>query len=114
MSYDGQDWAPVKIEKARAAAQSGGGPRRNPEAQRLAKLAAAEQPEKVKVLTRESIATIVAYRRANNLTQRHLDQTLSFPPNTINRLEARNMTPTSTMLNALNRVLKTGLTLEEA
>ena len=113
MSYQGQDWDPVTIKKSQPAAQSGGGgPKRNPEAQRLAKLAAAEEPERIKVLTRESIAAIVAYRRANNLTQRHLDQMMSFPPNTINRIESRNLTPSTTMLNALNRVLKTGLRLE--
>ncbi len=111
----GQDWDPVKINNPRAApaAQQGGGQRRNPEAQRQAKLAAATDIEKIKVLTRDSIAAIVAYRRANNLTQRHLDQQLAFPPNTINRIEARNLTPTTTQLNMMNRVLKTGLRLEE-
>lgn len=112
----GQDWDPVTINNPRAQKSNlllNTGPRRNPEAQRQAKLAAATDVEKVKVLTRDSIAAIVAYRRANNLTQRHLDQQMAFPPNTINRIESRNLTPTTTQLNMMNRLLKTGLRLEE-
>lgn len=78
----------------------------------MAKLAAAEDIKKPKVLSRDAVATIQNYRRQNNLTQKQLDQQLSFPPNTINKLEARFISPTSTQLNTLNRVLKTGLTLE--
>lgn len=115
MNFTGQDWTQINIGKARPAAtqQPGEGPRRNPEAQRQAKLAASTEPEKLKVLSRDSIAAIVAYRRTNNLTQRHMDQQLALPPNTINRIESRNLTPNTTMLNALNRLLKTGLRLEE-
>lgn len=111
-----QDWDFIEIGQNRGT--SGTSPRtmqtvpRSPTAQHLAKLASATEPVKQKMLSREAVTTIVNYRRANNLTQRHLDQQLAFPPNTINRLEARNVCPTTTQLNALNRILKTGLTLE--
>jgi ribosome-binding protein aMBF1 (putative translation factor) len=116
---DNQDWAPTIITRSRAAARPAG-PREirerqtgGSEAVRMAKLAEATDIKKPKVLSRESVVTIQNYRRQNNnLTQKQLDQLLSFPPNTVNKLEARFISPTSTQLNALNRLLKTGLTLE--
>lgn len=116
---DNQDWAPTVITRSRAAAAVRGGPHEirerqagSSEAVRLAKLAEATDIKKPKVLSRESVVTIQNYRRQNKLTQKQLDQQLSFPPNTINKLEALLIAPTSTQLNTLNRVLKTGLTLE--
>lgn len=115
-----QDWMPLTITNSRAgAAVPRNGPREIKErvhtshiGAQLAKLEAAEVPTKPKVLSRDAVATIQNYRRQNNMTQRALDQQLAFPPNTINKFEARQLTPSGTQLNALNRVLKTGLTLE--
>lgn len=120
LTMDNQDWAPTIITRSRAAAAAKGGPHEirerqtssSSEAIRMAKLATAEDIKRPKVLSRDAVATIQNYRRQNNLTQKQLDQQLSFPPNTINKLEARFISPTSTQLNTLNRVLKTGLTLE--
>ena len=116
-----QDWTPLTITNSRAGTTaSRNGPREIKErvhtsnvGAQLAKLEAAEVPKKPKVLSRDAVATIQNYRRQNNnMTQRALDQQLAFPPNTINKLEARQLTPSGSQLNALNRVLKTGLTLE--
>jgi ribosome-binding protein aMBF1 (putative translation factor) len=117
---DNQDWTPTVVTRSGAAALPKGGPREirerqagSSEAARLAKLAAADDIKKPKVLSRDSVTTIQNYRRQNNnLTQKQLDQLLSFPPNSVNKLEARLISPTGTQLNALNRLLKTGLTLE--
>lgn len=116
---DNQDWAPTVITRSRATAalRSSGREireRQNTgEAVRMAKLAEAIDVKKPKVLSRDAIATIQNYRRQNNnLTQKQLDQQLSFPPNTMNKLEARLLAPSPSQLNTLNRVLKTGLTLE--
>jgi ribosome-binding protein aMBF1 (putative translation factor) len=78
----------------------------------LTALAETTDPKKPKLLSREAIAKITEYRRSQNLTQKQLDQQLAFPPNTTNRLEARNLAPTSSQLTALNRVIKGGLRLE--
>lgn len=107
-----QDWDPTTIHGKAAQHRAGASAvRRDPEAQRQAKLAAATDIAKPKVLSRESIANIQAYRRTNKLTQKQLDQLLSFPPNTINLMEAGHLTPTTAQLNSMNRLLKTGLTL---
>jgi hypothetical protein len=111
-----QDWDPVVIKKA--VCEGGkcpvGGPKRSGEGARMAKLEAAETPSAIrhKVFTAESVAAIQAYRRVNNLTQKQLDQQLSFPAGTVGSLEARRGTPAAAILGALNRLLKTGLTLE--
>lgn len=109
---DGQDWEPLKIRGgANAATGVAAGPRVSDEVRRAAKLADATEPGKIKYLTAESVAAIQGYRRENKLTQKQLDQLLALPPNTINRLEARNESPSSRVLQSLNRLLKTGLTL---
>lgn len=115
---DGQDWNPVVLHNKNVAAsaaarqivQNGG--RVSNEAHRLAKLASATEPPKIKYFSQESVAAVQAYRRENKLTQKQLDQMMSFPPNTMNRLEGKVASPSTGQLNALNRVLKTGLTLE--
>ncbi len=106
-----QDWESTTIHGKATTPQRGGGSHRDPEAQRQAKLAAATDIVKPKVFSRESIATIQTYRRTNKLTQKQLDQLLSLPPNTINRFEAGLASPTTAQLNAINRLLKAGLTL---
>lgn len=111
-----QDWEPVVIKKTGGVAivSKGGGSRHSGEGARMAKLEAAETPGAIrnKVFTAESVAAIQAYRRSNNLTQKQLDQQLSFPAGTVGSLEARRGTPAAAILGALNRLLKTGLTLE--
>lgn len=109
---DGQDWAPVKITStATSAHQQSKAPRVSNEARHAAAIADATEPGKIKYLTAEAVATIQGYRRENKLTQKQLDQMLAFPPNTINRLEARHESPSSRVLQSLNRLLKAGLTL---
>lgn len=117
---EGQDWDPVVLRNRNAAAVAGAagkqivqnGGRVSDEARRMAKLANATEVPKIKYLTQEAVATLQAYRRENKLTQKQLDQLMSFPPNTMNRLEGKLSAPSTGQLNALNRVLKAGLTLE--
>lgn len=111
-----QDWLKVVIGGGRSAVSRPAviQPRRDGgEAARLAKLAEnPDPPTKPKLLSRESVTKIVEYRRTNKLTQKQLDQQLAFPPNTTNKLESYQIGPAPAQLNSLNRVLKTGLTLE--
>jgi ribosome-binding protein aMBF1 (putative translation factor) len=110
-----QDWDPIVLKRTGAAAATrGSGGNRNPEAARLAKLEAADGPVAIKhkVLTAESVAAIQSYRRVNNLTQKQLDQQLSFAAGMVNALESRRSTPLPAVLQALNRLLKVNLTLE--
>jgi ribosome-binding protein aMBF1 (putative translation factor) len=111
---DGQDWDIVRIQNqanVRAMTQAGGAPRSSNEAAHAAKVAAAETPGRIKTLTPEAVRAIQDYRRANELTQKQLDQKCSFPPNTLQTLEARKTGPTPRQLQVLNQLLKTGLTL---
>lgn len=116
-----QDWNPVTIHgkkspKGSSPSLGGGspslGPKRNDAAIAMAKLADAEGPVHVKVLTPASVKAIQDFRRANTLTQKDLDHRLSFPSNTINGLESRKYAPSTGQLRSLNQLLKTGLTLE--
>jgi len=113
----GQDWNRIVLYGPGATAVGGAKKEIKPhgdsgEAARLAKLAESTEPVKPKLLSRESVTHIQAHRRANKLNQKQLDQQLAFPPNTINKLESRQIAPSPMQLNTLNRVLKTGLTLE--
>jgi ribosome-binding protein aMBF1 (putative translation factor) len=67
---------------------------------------------RVKLLTPDSVRAIQDYRRENSLTQKQLDQRCSFPVNTVNGLESRRAGPTVGQLRDLNRLLKSGLTIE--
>lgn len=110
-----QDWERTTIVNPRAAAAkkaAAAGPRRSEAAIQQAKLADAEGPVHVKVLTPESVRAIQDYRRENKLTQKELDQRLSMPAGTINGLESRKHGPSAGHLRDLNRLLKAGLTLE--
>jgi hypothetical protein len=113
---DHQDWSPVVIhgKAGSGGSQKSGGCTRpqNPEAARLRKLEESEAPQRPKVLTPESVATIQTYRREhNNMTQKDFDRLFSWPANTTNLLESRRAAPTPGQLRALNAQLKTGLTL---
>lgn len=111
---DGQDWEQIKIRGGAHAATgvaAAKGQRVSDEVRHAAKIAAATEPIKIKYFTAESVAAIQNYRRENKLTQKQLDQMLALPPNTMNRLEARHESPSSRVLQMLNRLLKTGLTL---
>jgi ribosome-binding protein aMBF1 (putative translation factor) len=67
---------------------------------------------RVKLLTSDSVRAIQDYRRENTLTQKQLDQRCSFPVNTVSGLESRRAGPTVGQLRDLNRLLKSGLTIE--
>jgi hypothetical protein len=112
---DCQDWSRVVVGKRTGAAGAGTcrvSPRRSEAAVAMAKIEKADTPLRVKVLSLEGVRAIQAYRAANNLTQRLMDQRCSFPAGTINRLEARTAGPGVGQLRQLNSLLKTGLTLE--
>jgi hypothetical protein len=85
--------------------------RHNAGAAAAAKIEAADYV-RIKMFSAESLRAIQEYRRVNSLTQKQLDQRCSFPVNTMNLLESRRAGPTSGQLQALNRLLKTGLTLD--
>jgi ribosome-binding protein aMBF1 (putative translation factor) len=113
-----QDWTPVVIHGKAAATSTT--QQQQPKssvsatASHLAKLDRSTEPStmRVKVLTMDSVRTIQAFRAQHELTQKMLNEQLSFPPNTINALEARRVGPTGEQLRRLNSHLKTGLTLE--
>lgn len=106
-----QDWTPVVIRKARSSAVSS--PiRQTAESAQIRKL---EQNDivKVKQLSKESRQEIVSRRALLKMTQTQLNQACLFPPNTINKIESGQLSPTISQLNALNRFLKTGLKYEQ-
>jgi ribosome-binding protein aMBF1 (putative translation factor) len=108
-----QDWGTVTVGRnVRGTAAAGAG-RARPSAGAIAaaKLDDAEAV-RIKVLSADAVRTIQDYRRTHTLSQKQLDQACSFPANTINNLEARRAGPTAGQLQALNRLLKAGLTLE--
>lgn len=104
-----RDTDPVTIRSAAASVRVA--PRHNPVAAAAAKMEEAEHV-RVKVLTSESVRAIQDYRREHSLTQKQLDQRCSFPANTLSGLESRRVGPTVGQLRDLNRILKTGLTIE--
>ena len=110
---DHQNWEPQVLHKS--ARQSSAGkketiPRRSSEAQHLAKVER-EDYVKPKMLTSESRQQLVQARLALKLTQQQLDQKCSFPPHTVNHLEANKRAPSTRELMILNQVLKCGLKL---
>jgi hypothetical protein len=112
-----QDWEPVVLRKRGASdasgSGSGSGPKHvDPYSRHMAKVADSEIAMMPKMFTPESIQAIVNYRKQNNLTQKQMDNQCSFPSNTINHLEAKKVAPTPHQLNTLNRILKSGLTLQ--
>lgn len=107
-----QDWNTVTIRGKSSAPST---PRqitekRNPEAQRLAKVER-EEFVKPKQLSSESRKDLVSARVALKLTQDQLNQRCAFPPHTIKGFEAGHLTPSGGQLNRLNRELKTSLHL---
>lgn len=117
-----QDWEPVRIQRFTASgkpAVAGGNratapmARQNPDAAHLRKLDAADTPVKPKRLTAQSRQEIVTRRTTAGWNQTQLNQQCLFPVNTIREIEAGRLTPTTQQLNTLNRVLKTGLKLEQ-
>lgn len=108
-----QDWEPVVLRKRGSSDASGSGPKHvDPYSRHIAKIADSEIAMLPKMFTPESIQAIVNYRKQNNFTQKQMDNQCSFPANTINHLEAKKVAPTPHQLNTLNRILKTGLTLQ--
>lgn len=121
-----QDWEPVRIQRGLTAGDSkkakgsfSGSSKvartavPSPDAARLRKLDAADTPFKQKRLTAQSRQEIVTRRTAAGWNQTQLNQQCLFPVNTIREIEAGRLTPSPQQLNTLNRVLKTGLKLEE-
>ncbi len=106
-----KDSATFTIRSSAAVAAAHTHHRHNPVAAAAAKMEEAEHV-RVKLLTPDSVRAIQDYRRENSLTQKQLDQRCSFPANTISGLESRRAGPTVGQLRDLNRLLKTGLTLE--
>lgn len=106
-----KDTSTYTIRSAAATAAAHTVPRHNAAATAVAKMDAAEHV-RVKLLTPESVRALQDYRRDNSLTQKQLDQRCSFPANTVNALESRRAGPTVGQLRDLNRLLKTGLSLE--
>lgn len=112
---DHQNWEPHVLHKTTAQIRALSGKkeiveRKSTEAQRLAKVEN-EEYTKPKMLTSESRQELLQARLALKLTQQQLDQKCSFPPHTINHLEANKRAPSTRELQMLNRVLKCGLKL---
>ena len=113
-----QNWEPQVLRKSAAqvkanAIRSGkteAVERKTTEGSHFAKVEREEflQPKR---LAPESKQELVQRRLAEKLTQQQLDQRCSFPPHTVNQLEANKRAPTSKELQVLNRVLKCGLKL---
>lgn len=107
---DNQDWTPVVVNKKRTTTIV---PKStNPDVVKLRKLENDEIYVKPKMFSNESRKAIIDYRIRNKFNQSQLDAVCSFPKNTIQQIEAHKRTPSTKELNTLNRVLKTGLTLE--
>lgn len=103
--------ATFTIRSATAVAAARPHVRHNPAAAAAAKMEEAEVV-RVKLLTPDSVRVLQNYRRENSLTQKQLDQRCSFPVNTVAGLESRKSGPTVGQLRDLNRLLKSGLTIE--
>ena len=108
---DHQDWTPVVVNKRRGHT-SIVAKNTNPDVVKLKKLENDEIHMKPKMFSSESRKKIIDYRIEHKLSQSQLDALCSFPKNTIQQLEANKRAPSTKELNTLNRVLKTGLTLE--
>jgi hypothetical protein len=106
-----QDWTPVVVRGAGASAGAGtSGARRGPPPT-AAIFADGEKDGttlRVKLLAPESVRRLQEWRREANLTQRQLDQRGSFPPGTVNKIEARSDGPSAFQLQTLNRLVTGG------
>lgn len=114
---DGQNWNPIVIGGARGGAGGGGrrpagGAGRSASAAVAAKLDATDTPTRSKLLSNDAVRIIREYRSAHSMTQDQLNRACNFPANTIKKLEGRTTAPEMGQLQTLNRLLKTGLTLE--
>ena len=107
---DGQDWTPVVVNKSKPKGQIVT-KSTNPEYVLHKKLEDDTIHVKAKMFSHESKQAIIQYRITNKLSQGDLDARCSFPKNTIQQLEANKRAPTTKELQVLNRILKTGLTL---
>ncbi len=114
-----QDWNPTvlrngKVIAARKAAEQAGRPKMSAEAIRLAKLANDEEGvvKRAKTLSVESRQAMMRLRAEQKWSQKDLDMRCSFPANTVRDIENGKVAPSTSQLNTLNRVLKTGLKLE--
>ena len=67
---------------------------------------------KPKQLNTESLRFIQDYRREHKLTQAQFNMQCGFPANTINQIEARKLVPTSTQIQALNRILQVRMVID--
>jgi ribosome-binding protein aMBF1 (putative translation factor) len=108
-----QDWNPVVLRgrNLSQAVVKETHVKKNPEAQRLAKLER-EEFGKPRQLSSDSRKALVAGRLALSLTQDQLNQRCSFPPHTIKAFESGHLTPSGGQLNRLNRELKISLHLD--
>ena len=108
---DHQDWTPVVVKKhsvhTAIVAKS-----ISPDAVKMRKLENDEIHVKAKMFSSESRKKIIEYRIEHKINQSQLDGLCSFPKNTIQQIESNKRAPSTKELNTLNRVLKTGLTLE--
>lgn len=116
---DHQDWNPTilrngKVMQAKKAAEQAAKPKLSAEAIRLAKLANNEDGgiKRPKVLSSESRQAMMLLRAEQKWTQKDLDGRCSFPANTIRELESGRLAPSSSQLNIINRIFKTGFKLE--
>ena len=107
---ESQDWTPVVLKKHTLKTQIVA-KNTNPEYAYMKKLENEEIHVKPKMFSNESKQAIIQYRISNKLSQGELDARCSFPRNTIQQLESNKRGPTTKELQTLNRVLKTGLTL---
>ena len=107
---DNQDWTSVVVNKKRTTTIV---PKStNPDVVKLRKLENDDIHVKPKMFSSEARKKIIEYRIEHKLNQSQLDALCSFPKNTIQQIEALKRAPNTKELNTLNRVLKTGLTLE--
>lgn len=107
---DNQDWTPVVVNKRTTKTIV---PKStNPDVIKLRKLENDDIHVKAKMFSSESRKKIIDYRIKHTLVQSQLDALCNFPKNTIQQIEANKRSPSTKELNTLNRVLKTGLTLE--
>jgi ribosome-binding protein aMBF1 (putative translation factor) len=114
---DNQDWTPTILRngtlvQAKKAAEQAAKPKVSAEVIRLAKLANDDGIKRPKVFSVESRQAMMRLRAEQKWSQKDLDMRCSFPANTIRELESGRLPPSSSQLNTINRVLKTGLKLE--
>lgn len=114
-----QDWNPTILRNAtlmhaKKAAEQAAKPKLSAEAIRLAKLANNEEVpmKRPKVLTAESKQAMMRLRAEQTWSQRDLDMRCSFPAHTIRDIENGKLSPSSSQLNCINRILKVALKLE--